>query len=127
MIDIHHHLLWGLDDGASSLEAAIAMARIAKEDGITHVVCSPHANSKYAYEPLLVADRISTLQRVLDREALEVKLGYGCDFHMSYDNIQEARLEPAKFSINGLGYLLVEIPEYGISRGLTEVFYQLQL
>ena len=127
MIDIHHHLLWGLDDGASSLESSIAMARIAKEDGITHIVCSPHANSKYAYEPLLVADRISTLQRVLDREAIEVKLGYGCDFHMSYDNIQEARLEPAKFSINGLGYLLVEIPEYGISRGLTEVFYQLQL
>jgi len=127
MIDIHHHLLWGLDDGATSLESSIAMARIAEEDGITHVICSPHANGKYAYEPLLVADRISTLQRVLDREAIAVKLGRGCDFHMSYDNIQEARLDPGKFSINGLGYLLVEIPEYGISRGLTEIFYQLQL
>ena len=127
MIDIHHHLLWGLDDGASSLEASLAMARIAEEDGITHIVCSPHANGKYAYEPSLVDDRISTLQRLLDRESIAIKLGRGCDFHMSYDNIQEARLEPAKFSINGLGYLLVEIPDYGISRSLTEVFYQLQL
>ena len=64
---------------------------------------------------------------MLEREAIAVKLGHGCDFHMSYENIQEAKLDPAKFSINGLGYLLVEIPDYGISRGLTEIFYQLQL
>lgn len=127
MIDIHHHLLWGLDDGASSLESSIAMARIAAEDGITHIVCSPHANGKYTYEPQLIADKISTLQLALDRESIAVKLGHGCDFHMSYDNIEEAHREPAKFSINGLGYLLVEIPDYGISRGLTEIFYQLQL
>ena len=60
-------------------------------------------------------------------EAIAVKLGRGCDFHMSYENIQEAKLDPAKFSINGPGYLLVEIPDYGISPGLTETFYQLQL
>jgi protein-tyrosine phosphatase len=75
----------------------------------------------------LIADKICALQRLLDREAIAVKLGHGCDFHMSYENIQEAKLDPAKFSINGLGYLLVEIPDYGISRGLTEIFYQLQL
>jgi protein-tyrosine phosphatase len=36
-------------------------------------------------------------------------------------------LDPTKFSINGLGYLLVEVPDYGLPRGLTEIFYQLQL
>jgi len=127
MIDIHHHLLWGLDDGASSVETSIAMARGAEEEGITHIVCSPHANGTYAFEPYLISEKIDTLQRLLDREGIAVKLGRGCDFHMSYENIQEAKLDPAKFSINGLGYLLVEIPDYGISRGLTEIFYQLQL
>lgn len=127
MIDIHHHLLWGLDDGASSVETSVAMARIAAEDGITHVACSPHANARYAYEPEVVAEKIAELQRTLDREKIGLKLGHGCDFHLSYENMLAAKADPGRFSINGLGYLLVEIPDYGIARGLTEVFYELQL
>jgi protein-tyrosine phosphatase len=48
MIDIHHHLLWSLDDGASNMETSVAMAKAAAADGISHIVCSPHANGKYA-------------------------------------------------------------------------------
>src|SRR5260370_35593938 len=103
------------------------MAKAAAADGISHIVCSAHANGTYAYEPPVIAEKIAELQRLLDRDAIAVKLGHGCDFHMSYENIQEAKLDPTKFSINGLGYLLVEIPDYGISPGLTEIFYQLQL
>jgi protein-tyrosine phosphatase len=127
MIDIHHHLLWGLDDGASSLETSVAMARMAAADGITHVVCSPHSNGQYNYDPQVIAEKIAELQRILDTEKIALKLGQGCDFHMSYENIQDAKEDPARFSINGLGYLLVEIPDYGLPRGLTEIFYQLQL
>lgn len=116
-----------MDDGATSLETSVAMAKMAAADGITHIVCSPHANSTYVYDPPVIAEKIAELQRLLDREAVAVKLGRGCDFHMSYDNIQEAKVDPAKFSINGFGYLLVEIPDFGISRGLTDIFYQLQL
>lgn len=116
-----------MDDGATTLETSVAMAKMAAADGITHIVCSPHANGNYGYDPPAIAEKITELQRHLDREAIAIKLGRGCDFHMSYENIQEAKLNPAKFSINGLGYLLVEIPDYGISRGLTEIFYQLQL
>jgi protein-tyrosine phosphatase len=127
MIDIHHHLLWGMDDGATSVETSVAMARAAAADGISHIVCSPHANGRYAYELKVIAEKISELQRLLDGETIAVKLGRGCDFHMSYENIEEAKLDPAKFSINGLGYILVELPDYGISPGLNEVFYQMQL
>jgi protein-tyrosine phosphatase len=127
MIDIHHHLLWGMDDGASNMETSVAMARIAAEEGISHVVCSPHANGTYAYKPRVIAEKIAELQRLLDRNGIAVKLGHGCDFHMSYENIEEAKFDPAKYSINGLGYILVELPDYGISPGLTEVFYQMQL
>ena len=116
-----------MDDGASNVETSVAMAKAAAADGISHIVCSPHANGTYAYDPQVIAEKIAELQRLLDREAIAVKLGHGCDFHMSYEIIQEAKLDPAKFSINGSGYLLVEIPDYGISPGLTEIFYQLQL
>jgi protein-tyrosine phosphatase len=127
MIDIHHHLLWGLDDGASSVETSVAMARVAAQDGITHVVCSPHANGQYSYEPAVVTSKIDELQRLLDKEQIALKLGRGCDFHLSYENIQEAKADPARYSINGRGYLLVELPDYALPRGLTEVFYELQL
>ncbi|MCU1322876.1 MAG: Protein-tyrosine-phosphatase [Acidobacteriaceae bacterium] len=127
MIDIHHHLLWGLDDGSKSIENSIAMARIAAEDGITHVVCTPHANSQYVYDPQIIADKIAELQRSLKAEGIALTLGRGCDFHMTYDNIQEAKTDPARYSINGKGYLLVELPDYGISQALTETFYQLQI
>ncbi|MCU1222944.1 MAG: Protein-tyrosine-phosphatase [Edaphobacter sp.] len=127
MIDIHHHLLWDLDDGASSIETSLAMARIAAGDGITHVVCSPHANGQYVYDPDIVAAKIDELQRLLDKEQIALKLGRGCDFHMSYDNIQEAKADPSRFSINGLGYLLVELPDYSLPRGMTEILYELRL
>ena len=127
MIDIHHHLLWGMDDGASSLETSLAMAKAAAADGITHIVCTPHSNGQYFYDPPVIDAKISELQGLLDRDSVGVKLGRGCDFHMSYENIQEAKVDPTKFSINGLGYLLVEVPDYGLPRGLTEIFYQLQL
>ena len=42
MIDLHNHLLPGIDDGAPDLQTALALARIAVADGITHLVCTPH-------------------------------------------------------------------------------------
>ncbi len=75
MIDIHHHLLWDMDDGASNLDTSIAMARLAALDGVTHIVCSPHANGTYPYEPPRYAAKIGELQRILDREAIGGEAG----------------------------------------------------
>lgn len=127
MIDIHHHLLFGLDDGPSNIDTSIAMARIAAEEGITHVVCTPHANGQYTYDPPVIDAKIEELQTRLNHEGIALKLGRGCDFHMSYDNIQDAKADPTRFSINGLGYLLIELPDYGISRSLTEILYELRI
>ncbi len=116
-----------MDDGASGFETSIAMAQMASADGISHIVCSPHANGKYAYEPEKIDQKITELQQLLDSKSIALKLGRGCDFHLSYENIVDAKLDPARYSINGLGYLLVEVPDYGLPRGLTDIFYQLQL
>jgi len=127
MVDIHHHLLWGLDDGAKDFETSLAMAKASAADGVTHIVCTPHANGTYEYLPEVNAAKVAELQARLDAERVPLKIGIGCDFHLSYDNILEAKLNPGKFSVNGLGYLMVEIPDYGVPRGLTETFYELQL
>jgi protein-tyrosine phosphatase len=127
MIDIHHHLLPGLDDGAVDIETSVEMARLAVQDGITHVVCTPHANDQYDFHPAVNRQKIAALRERLQAERISLTLGLGCDFHLSYDNIQGALKDPARYSINGLGYLLVELPDYGLARGLTETFYELRL
>ncbi len=127
MIDIHHHLLFGLDDGSPDLETSVAMARIASEDGISHVVCTPHASGAYSYDPLLIAERITVLREAFAAEGIPLTLGVGCDFHLSYDNIHEALANPNKFSINANTYQLVELPDFGLPRSLTDTFYQMQL
>jgi protein-tyrosine phosphatase len=127
MVDIHHHLLFGLDDGSKDIETSVAMAKIAADDGITHIVCTPHANSNFDFDPQVNAAKIAELRARLAAENIPLTLGTGCDFHVSFDNVQRARVEPSRFSINGLNYLLVEVPDYGIPPGLTETFYELQL
>jgi protein-tyrosine phosphatase len=127
MVDIHHHLLPGLDDGANSLETSVAMAKLAVAEGITHVVCTPHANGTFAFDPQINAAKTEQLRARLASEGVPLKLGSGCDFHLSYDNVRAAQADPARFSINGLGYVLVEVPDYGLPPGLTETFYELQL
>jgi protein-tyrosine phosphatase len=127
MIDIHHHLLWGLDDGPKDIEASIAMARASAESGVTHIVCTPHANGQYEFKPEENAAKARELAERLAAAQIPITLGLACDFHLSYDNIQDAIADPSRFSINGKGYLLVEIPDYGVPRGLNETFYELQV
>ena len=127
MVDLHHHLLPGLDDGSDSMDTSVAMAKIAAADGITHIVCTPHASGRYVFDPPVIAEKVDNLRLRLEKENVPITLGTGCDFHLSYDNIQEAQADPGRFSINGLGYLLVELPDHGLPRGLTETFYELQL
>ncbi|MHB8301396.1 MAG: tyrosine-protein phosphatase [Acidobacteriaceae bacterium] len=122
MIDIHHHLLFGLDDGPRDLETSLQMAEIAIEDGITHVVCTPHANSEYIFSPEENAARLAQLQEKLgDR----LTLGLGCDFHLSFDNIESAREQPERYSINRGRYLLVEFPDFGIPQNISNSFHEM--
>jgi protein-tyrosine phosphatase len=124
MIDIHHHLLYGLDDGAADIETSLQMAEMAIEDGITHIVCTPHANSEYDFLPEENAARLACLR---ERLGERLTLGLGCDFHLSYDNIEDALAHPAKYAINGKRYLLVEFPDFGIPQNISASFYEMSV
>src|ERR1700744_2882448 len=108
MIDIHHHLLYGVDDGSPNLETSVKMAEMAAADGITHVVCTPHALDRYPFRPAINAERLATLR---EQVGSKLTLGLGCDFHLSYDNIEDALKTPQKYTINARNYLLVEFAD----------------
>ena len=127
MVDLHHHLLPGLDDGSPNLETSVEMARIAEAEGITHVVCTPHASSRYPFDARRNAEGLAALRAALQNAGIQLQLGLGCDFHISYDNVQDALANPSHYSINGFEYLLIELPDFSISPNLQETLYELRL
>lgn len=124
MIDVHHHLLYGLDDGAIDLETSLKMAEIAIADGITHVVCTPHANNEYIFLP----EQNESLRGILQEKlGARLTLGLGCDFHLSFDNIQDALTRTRRYTINHKQYLLVEFPDFGIPQNIGSSFHEMQV
>jgi len=122
MIDIHCHILHGLDDGAKSLAESVRMAEMAIEDGITHTVGTPHANSTYPFDPELIRQRRGELQGIVgDR----LKIATGCDFNLSFDNIQTIQKDPSRFTINQKQYLLVEFADFAIPPNIDDTLHQL--
>lgn len=122
MIDIHHHLIFGVDDGARSLETSIQMVEMAASDGITHIACTPHAIARFPYQFEVNAERRAL---IAERTQNKVVLGQGCDFHLTQENIDDALQNPTKYTINGRNYLLVEFDEQYISPAMTENFHEL--
>ncbi len=128
MIDIHHHLLPALDDGSASLETSVLMVEAAVADGISRIVCTPHASHHWRFDPAVNAAKMAELKSALAPDILErMELGLGCDFHLSHENIEDALVHPRKYTINGGRYLLVELPDFGFSANMRDVFYNLRI
>jgi protein-tyrosine phosphatase len=68
---------------------------------------------------------LERLEMVRQHLGNRIELALGCDFHLMFDNIEDAIANPAKFSINGKQYLLVEFPDHGISQNMKEIFFRL--
>lgn len=122
MIDIHCHLLPGLDDGPRTMEESVAMARMAAEAGTTDIVATPHANLEFAFDPQRVAAKAAELAAAVGGI---IRIHTGCDFHFSYDQIRDALAHPGKYTISGHQYLLVELPDLSIPQSAGEVLARL--
>jgi protein-tyrosine phosphatase len=127
VVDLHHHLLPGLDDGAPDLATTLKMARMAAADGITHVVCTPHANARYRFDAEQIQGLLAEVRESISDAGIRLMLGSGCDFHLSYDNVRDALENPRRYTINGGEYLLIELPDYALPPNLEETFYSLRL
>jgi len=121
MVDIHCHIIPEVDDGSRSWEMTREMCRIAADDGIRHIVATPHCNDEYPYD----RERYEALTyNLLEASEGRLEFSIGCDFHFSYENIRDAIENPQRYSINGTRYLLIEFSDYGIPPNLTELLFQ---
>lgn len=124
MVDVHCHILPGIDDGPDTIEESLAMAESAIVDGITHVVATPHASSEHNFD----YRRVQQLRDRLQTEIGErLTLATGCDFHLNPENLEALRKNSSSFCINQRDYLLVEFNEISIPPALDETLHDLLL
>lgn len=117
MIDIHCHVLPEVDDGAKNWDIALQMCAMAWQDGIEHIVATPHANDEYYYDRKYFEE---ILQRLSAATGAKPALTLGCDFHFSFDNIQAALENAGIFTIGHTPYLLIEFSDYSLPPMIDE-------
>jgi len=112
VIDIHSHILPGLDDGARTIQESRALARAAASEGVRTIVATPHVRSDYPTLASEMARRVQLLREDLAGEEIEVELLEGGEIDLAF----AATLGPEelrRFTLGGAGrYVLVEFP-YG--------------
>src|ERR1700737_2628100 len=83
MIDLHCHLLPGIDDGATTVRDSLEMARIAAADGITLTACTPHIYpGMYENTSASIRDAITALEAELTAAGIALALTIGADAHL---------------------------------------------
>ncbi len=123
MVDIHCHILPETDDGPPNWEAAAEMLGIAAADGIEHIVATPHADEQYTFDR---ARSAAALERLQGMAGKSLQLTLGCDFHFSYDNVQDALAHPGRYTIGETQYLLMEFSDFALSPVRLEVIGRLR-
>lgn len=120
LIDLHCHLLPGIDDGAPDLETSLEMARIAVADGITTIACTPHIYpGLYENNGPDILRRVAALQEDLDCAGIPLTLTAGCDAHLTPTMVAE--LDSGHIpTIAGSRYFLFEPPHHVAPPRLAE-------
>lgn len=127
MIDLHSHILPGVDDGADSVETSLEMARSAVADGISAIAATPHVRDDWPTEPGEMERLVAELRDALAEAAIPLELLTGGE--VAYARLPE--LDDESLRRFGLGgnprYLLLEPPYVGWPPGLEETLFDLRL
>jgi protein-tyrosine phosphatase len=125
MIDLHCHLLPGVDDGAVDLPASLAMARIAIADGIEVVACTPHIYpGMYENTGPAIRRAVAEFQNRLDEAAIPLRLTCGADTHITPDLVTGLRTGRVP-TLHDSRYFLLEPPHHVAPPLLAETVFDL--
>lgn len=126
MIDLHSHILPGVDDGAQTLEDSLEMARKAISQGITHLMCTPHHNNgKYNNPADKIIRDVAVLQKELDQRGLDLTLLEGQEVRLTELLLTAIQRDEILFTDLDNTYLLIEFPTNEIPIYAEQVFYRL--
>ncbi|MCI0486906.1 MAG: hypothetical protein L0229_09925 [Blastocatellia bacterium] len=124
MVDIHSHILYGVDDGARSLGESLEMCRLSAEDGISVIVATPHAhdNVHKTHDPVFLQRRVDELNEKLGgRPRVEL----GCELRFNHDLVNQVCKNKSAPTLAGDCYVLVEFPHSVVPLGSERALFEL--
>lgn len=108
LIDIHCHIIPGVDDGAESLEDAVRMLRMEYAQGVRKIIATPHYRKQYFETPAEIIKRqFGLLKRAAVAAEIDIELYLGCEFHVNMD-MMEILKERETSTLAGSRYVLSE-------------------
>lgn len=127
MIDIHSHILPGIDDGSADLDESLALAKLAVEDGIQHLIATPHhANGRYLNPSTQVRPMVESLNKAFQSENIPLVIHIGQEVRVYKDLIED--LQAGKLlTLAGSRYLLIELPTSRVPDDLNELLHELEV
>ena len=127
LIDLHSHILPGIDDGSERDRDSVEMARLAAADGISVVACTPHRGYSYDTTPERVVDGIEALQPQIDATGIPLRLVSGLEIAIDRAiQMDEQELRAATLGGNGR-WLLIEMPFHGWPLELPDLLTALEV
>jgi protein-tyrosine phosphatase len=121
MIDLHSHLLPGIDDGAVSTEVMLDMARLAVADGVSIMACTPHMHPpRYTNTATSIQVAVAAAQKALDDHDIDLRLIVGADVHLGPDLLRQLRSGHVQ-KLDSTSYFLLE-PSHTIAPPQFERF-----
>ncbi|MGE3266826.1 tyrosine-protein phosphatase [Methylocystis sp.] len=125
MIDLHSHILPGIDDGAADLNIALEMARVAVANGVTVQACTPHIfPGVYDNSGPQIRLAVDEFQKCLDEHGIPLRLVTGADAHI-VPNMAEGLRSGAILSLADTRYVLVEPPHHVAPPRIEYLFFEL--
>ena len=120
MIDIHCHLLPGIDDGAADLDAALRLARLAVAEGISHLVCTPHLQPRrFDNTAASIAAARTAFAAALAAAEIPLRVGYAAEVRLDLailTGVVDGSI-PLLGTWRGRGVLLLEFPDHEVPVG----------
>ena len=113
MIDLHCHLLPGMDDGPDTLEQSLELCRLAVADGITRAIVTPHMHpGRWENNRQSIAVACDTLQHALDEHAIALQLGFAAEVRLTERIPEQIASEEIPFYgvVDGYQIMLLEFP-----------------
>ncbi len=127
IIDIHSHIIVGLDDGAPNIDVAIDMLRIAEKDDITKIIATPHyIHGIWKNNAFLVYRKLKELKKRIEQENINIQLFPGNEVFISLE-VPELIKEGMVCTLNNSSYVLLELPIINIPEYTKDVIFQLKV
>lgn len=126
MIDIHHHCLPDVDDGPREWDEAVALCRMASDEGIETIIATPHV-LRGRWPVFSRAELASRLEELQHRAGPAPRLVLGSEYYFAHDMPEVLRAGTAIVPLAGSRYVLIELAANNVPPMIEQPLYRIQL